>query len=97
MNKAVQAMIDNLQAIDLNQIENKVCCGTMEAYRNSGFEWPLDRPIMWSKNKDMYASGWYISMMPSLESGKPDSKNRIRLQLDYCPFCGAKLTEEREP
>jgi hypothetical protein len=93
MNKKTGALIDKLQSIALNNIEDKACCGVLEAYRMAGFEWPFDKPIGVSKGM-LTALSWYVSMMPKLDSGKPDTRSRLRIRIPYCPFCGKKLAEE---
>jgi hypothetical protein len=92
MNKKVNGMIEELQQVRLDLIKDKACCGALEAYRKSGFEWPFYKPIMIeTKTGQLKTSGWHINIMPSLSSGKPDSQNRILIRLEYCPFCGLKL------
>lgn len=94
MTKKTDEMISKFQSIDLPSIENKVCCGILEAYRRSDFEWPFEKPIFYNnKTGELKAGGWHVKMMPSLPtSNKPDSKHCITVRLEYCPWCGAKLT-----
>jgi len=93
MNKKHE-ILETLQAINLDEIPNKTCCGVLEAQYQSGFRFPFSRPIAVSYALALAPKGWSVMLAPVLSSGKPDTTNAIYMRLDYCPFCGARLSPE---
>ncbi len=66
-------------------------CLTALAERWDG---PFERPISWNpKTGQMNAPEWMIKIYKLTKAGNISKNGGGYLHIDYCPLCGANLTE----
>lgn len=70
-------------------------CGLLEAvYRL--FHWPFQKPIVWSfETNELSTKGYAVKLMHETPGGRISTKNMATLFFEYCPFCGARINEDK--
>ena len=68
------------------------CCGKFEEFIAAGFAFPFARPVLYNLERgELYTPGWIVYLYQKGGKGAPVLKGSLRVILNYCPFCGAKL------
>jgi len=70
-------------------------CGVLEELAKE-YKWPLYRPLIFTRNKQLIRGQWSIKLFHATPSGNISKRATPSAVMKYCPFCGAELEEERK-